>query len=279
VTSPRMSWPHVEGRQIGDGRRQAADGSPLLTIIIPAYNEAATIDAVIRRVLAVDCSKQVIVVDDGSVDAMRERVQPFADRGVVELLVHGRNQGKGAAIRTGLAAARGLITLIQDADLEYNPAEYGILLGPIQQGEACVVFGSRRLGHRLTVSDLLNPCFHGVTLLNWTVRVLYGAHITDEATCYKVFPTSLLRAMELECRGFEFCPEVTAKACRLGIAIREIPIHYQPRTRQQGKKIITRDAWRAMRCLWKYRHWTGTWVPATPMPTNESVERHQHGHE
>lgn len=239
-----------------------SSAGPLLTIIIPVYNEVATIEALLSRVLAVNYSKQVIVVDDGSRDGTWQRVQPFSERSEVEMFVHPQNRGKGAAIRTGLAAARGQITIIQDADLEYDPREYGVLVEPIFSGEANVVYGSRRLGRRVSLADLMNPCFHGVTLLNLAVRIFYGVRITDEATCYKAFPTSSLRAMQLECTGFEFCPEVTAKACRLGIAIREVPIHYQPRTRRQGKKIAARDAWVALRCLWKYRKWSGFWQPS-----------------
>lgn len=157
--------------------------------------------------------------------------------------------------RTGLARARGRFTIIQDADLEYDPQDYRRVITPLVEDQADVVYGSRRLKSKDAWRQLFNPFYHGVTVLNWVVRVLYGARITDEATCYKAFPTAVLRMMDLVCQRFEFCPEVTAKACRMGLKIVEVPIHYTGRARRDGKKIGLRDAVEALRTLWQWRCW------------------------
>jgi len=229
--------------------------TPLLSVIIPIFNEYATIGDVMHRLLAVSCPKQLVLVDDGSTDGTWGLLQKWGDHPDVVLLRHPHNRGKGAAIRTGLAHARGRFTLIQDADLEYDPRDYPRLLEPLLQGQADIVYGSRYLrpspgsrpGGRLFRS--------GVAVLNLAVWLLYGVRLTDEATCYKVFPTELLRAMDLQCERFEFCPEVTAKACRMGLTLVEVPIRYIPRTAAEGKKIRWKDGWEALATLWKWRHW------------------------
>ncbi len=271
----------------------------LLSVIVPVYNEGVTIDEILRRVLhAPYDNKQLIVVDDGSTDRTAEVLAQWEGHPQVVLLQHSENRGKGAAIRTGLEHARGRFTLIQDADLEYDPADYPRLLEPLLSGKAAVVYGSRRLGQkvlgcnqspkqdvrqRVGVSkwaqycrELVNPFYHGVTLLNIMVRLLYRVKITDEATCYKLFPTEVLRAMELECQRFEFCPEVTAKAARLGLRIVEVPIHYSPRSLREGKKIGWRDGWEAIIVLWKYRRWrpTRSASPAAQGAANAKWPRH-----
>jgi len=162
--------------------------------------------------------------------------------------------GKGRAIRTALAAAKGQFTIIQDADLEYWPEDYPRLLEPLLAGEAVVVYGSRYLRESVTKRRFTVFRF-GVSLLNVAVRVLYGVRLTDEATCYKVFPTEVLRAMDLECERIEFCPEVTAKACRMGLRIAEVPVRYNARTKKEGKKIRWRDGLTAIWTLWKWRNW------------------------
>jgi len=258
---------------------------PLLSVIVPVYNEVATVDEILRRVVEAQApgDKEIIVVDDGSTDRTAEVLEKWEGHPQVVLLQHTANRGKGAAIRTGLEHARGRFTLIQDADLEYDPADYARLLEPLLSGKADAVYGSRRLGEKVfgcerqseenrrkplwmrcwfgRLRELVNPFYHGVTLLNIMVRLLYRAKITDEATCYKVFPTEVLRAMELECERFEFCPEVTAKAVRLGLRIVEVPIHYQGRSLREGKKIRFRDGLVAIATLWKYRRWR----PARPV--------------
>jgi dolichol-phosphate mannosyltransferase len=227
----------------------------LLTVIIPACNEEHTVDGLLHAVMAAPGDKQVIVVDDASTDATAEIASCWAkEHPCCELLRHEVNRGKGAAIRTALAHARGQYTIIQDADLEYDPADYPRLLEPLLAGKAQVVYGSRYLAPAIQGRPPLTFRW-GVSALNLAVRALYGARLTDEATCYKVFPTALLRAMDLRCERFEFCPEVTAKACRMGLKILEVPIRYRPRTIAEGKKVRWRDGWEALRTLWRWRRW------------------------
>lgn len=229
--------------------------SILLSVIVPVYNEERTIDEILRRVIAADCRKELIVVDDASNDRTAEVLQTWQSHPQVTVQRHASNRGKGAAIRTGLKHARAEYTIVQDADLEYDPSDYPKLLRPVLVGEADAVYGSRRLAERLTLHELLNPFYHGVSVLNALVRLWYGLRITDEATCYKLFPTQTLRMMELQCERFEFCPEVTAKAARLGLRIVEVPIHYQGRSIREGKKIRFRDGWEAILTLRRYRRW------------------------
>jgi len=232
-----------------------ASETPLLTVIVPVYNEVHTIDRLLRRVLAAPYEKQVIVVDDGSTDGTVELLEKWEGHARVELLQHSKNRGKGAAIRTGLEHAEGRFTIIQDGDLEYDPQDFPRLIEPLLSGEAQVVYGSRYLGREGGPRQHWRLLRLGVWCLNVCVRLLYGARLTDEATCYKVFPTALLRAMELECERFEFCPEVTAKACRLGLAIHEVPISYDARSVQGGKKIRFSDGLAALAALWRWRNW------------------------
>ena len=227
----------------------------LLTVIIPVFNEAQTIDQLLRSVLAAPYNKQLIVVDDGSTDGTTEILERWEGHPQVELLAHSKNRGKGAAIRTGLEQARGRFTIVQDADLEYDPCDYPRLIEPLVSGQAQVVYGSRYLRSDRRGSRQWSLFRCGVAALNACVRVLYGARLSDEATCYKAFPTEVLRAMDLECERFEFCPEVTAKACRLGLKIVEVPVTYHARTVQQGKKIRWRDGWEALKTLWRWRKW------------------------
>ncbi len=235
----------------------------ILTVIVPVYNEVQTIDELLRRVVAAPYWKQVVVVDDSSTDGTVEVLEKWEDHPEVVLLQHTRNRGKGAAIRTGLEYAEGYFTVIQDADLEYDPQDYARIIEPLLSGEAEVVYGSRYLreaGHPRQPWRLLR---FGVFVLNAFVRLVYGTRLTDEATCYKAFPTAVLRSMDLECERFEFCPEVTAKACRMGLKITEVPIRYRSRTIEAGKKIRWIDGVAALRTLWRWHSWRPTTVVAT----------------
>ena len=229
-----------------------------LTIIIPAYNEernlASVLDSVMQVELSYGADKEIIVVDDGSTDNTVSRVQSFVaanPQARINLIRHISNQGKGAAIRTALPAVSGEYVIIQDADGELDPRDFAKMLSKMVDEDLPVVYGSRfliaggRLGSRFF--------YYGNRILSALANVLYGQHLTDEATCYKLFRTSLLRSLTLRCRGFEFCPEVTAKIARCGIKIQEVPINYYPRTREQGKKVRLRDGIIAVWCLLKYR--------------------------
>jgi dolichol-phosphate mannosyltransferase len=229
----------------------------LLSILIPAYQEEATIREIIERVVAVDTEslgfeKEVIVCDDGSRDQTRSFAQELEKTDPrVRVVWNPENRGKGAAIRTALDAARGDYVLIQDADLEYDVADYPALLREVTKG-ADVVYGSRFLSNPRPTGMKL-PNFVANRALSIAANLLYGLSITDEATCFKLFRTDLLRSFELQCERFEFCPEVTAKAGLRGIHIVEVPISYSARAIADGKKIRWTDGVEAMWVLVKHR--------------------------
>jgi glycosyltransferase involved in cell wall biosynthesis len=214
-----------------------------LSVIVPVYNEERTVEAVLARLAAGPYpDQQVIVVDDGSTDRTPQLLRAWAGRPGFLLLRHPVNRGKGAAVRTGLAHAAGDVTVIQDADLEYDPADLPELVEPLLRGECEAAYGSRYLapGRPLPWTRFRLA----VVALNGLVRLLYARRLTDVATCYKALRTDLYRRLDLRSERFELCAEMTAKLCRLGVPIREVPIGYRPRTRAEGKKIGWRDAWR-----------------------------------
>jgi dolichol-phosphate mannosyltransferase len=223
----------------------------LLSILIPAYQEERTIGEVLRQVGAIPTEpvgfrKEILVCDDGSTDGTVDLVREcIAADDRIRLVRHERNRGKGAAIRTALAEARGDYALIQDADLEYEVSDYPALLAEVNGG-ADVVYGSRFLnGERPHGMRTAN--YVANRILTLSANLLYpGLSITDEATCFKVFRTDLLRSLDLECEGFEFCPEVTAKLGRRRVAIAEVPIHYRARNIAEGKKVRWTDGVEAL---------------------------------
>lgn len=221
---------------------------PRVTVVIPAFNEEPTIREVITRVSAVLPGAQIIVVDDASDDATVEIARSFGS--TVRVLVQESNQGKGSAVRRALPEAEGDIIVVQDADLEYFPEDLPVLLEPFQTPSVQAVYGTRFKSGRPPMR-LLN--YIANRILATAANVLYGASLTDEATCYKLFRREVICGLKLTCRRFEFCPEVTAKMLRSGIKIVEVPIRYNPRTAAEGKKITWRDGVQALWTLVKYR--------------------------
>ncbi len=220
-----------------------------LAIIVPAYNEEDTIAEVVARLRAIPLEKEIIVVNDASTDGTGRVLAGLGGPDLV-VLTHPKNRGKGAAIRTAIAAVTAPAVVIQDADLEYLPEELPMLLEPVAAGRADVVYGSRFAGSLEGMRFANYLCNKG---LAWMASLLYGQWITDEATCYKLFRSEVLKSMPLVCERFEFCPEVTARVRRRGIRILELPITYRGRTVAAGKKIRLVDAWEAFVTLLRFR--------------------------
>jgi len=223
---------------------------PLLSVVMPAFNELATIEEVVRRVLALPLRTQLIVVDDCSTDGTRDLLTRLQSELGFTLLLQPVNGGKGSALRRGFEAVAGDLVVIQDADLEYSPEEFPELIELICQGRADVVYGSRFLGrHRV----FLFTHYLGNRLLTFLTNVLYNTMLTDMETCYKVMRVDVLRAMRLESDGFGIEPEMTAKIFKRGYRVYEVPITYDGRGYEDGKKITWRDGVVALWVLLKYR--------------------------
>jgi len=222
-----------------------------ITVLIPVYNEINTIEKIIERVQAMDVASEIVIVDDGSQDGTRDFLQRINGQDGVRVLLHERNQGKGAAVRTGIEAAQGDVILIQDADLEYDPRDYPDLLQPLEEGLADVVYGSRFLGgpRRPTMF------WHMVAnkMLTFITNILYDTILTDMETGYKVFRREIVEGMPIHAKRFEFEPEFTAKILKRKVRIFEVPISFNPRDYAEGKKIGIRDAFEAVWALLKYR--------------------------
>lgn len=222
-----------------------------LSILIPVYNEKDTVLELLRRVeaVALPVAKQIVIVDDGSTDGTRAILKGLGTR--AKVILHERNLGKGAALRTALGHASGEISIIQDADLEYDPADYPGLLAPILDGRADVVYGSRFLGgpHRV----LFFWHYFGNKLFTLITNILYNINLTDMGTCYKVFLTEKIRAIPLHSERFGIEAEITAKICKRHLRIYEVPISYSGRTYEEGKKITWKDGFSYLSCLLRYR--------------------------
>lgn len=225
----------------------------LLSIIVPVYNEARTVAAVIDRLFTIDLPvpREVLVVNDGSTDGTREVLDRLEPRpGQLEIVHAAANGGKGSAIRIGFARARGTIFAIQDADLELDPAQLAGLVQPILDGRTRVVYGSRFLAGRPPaplISVLANQALTAAT------NLLYGARITDMETCYKIMAADVAKSLNLESNRFDIEPEITAKLLKAGHSILELPVKFEPRSRAQGKKIGWRDGVQAVQVLVRYR--------------------------
>ena len=227
----------------------------LLSVVMPVYNEQATLRDIVAAVRAVPIRKELILVDDGSKDRSREILQELSALPDVRIVLHDVNRGKGAALRTGFAAARGDVVIVQDADLEYDPAEYPELLAPIRAGVADVVYGSRYLVDPRDPGRERDHFVHyfGNRVLTWFSNLCTGLNLTDMETCYKCFRREVLRDIVIESRRFTVEPEFTAKVARLPVRIYEVPIRYRGRKFSEGKKIGWRDAVAAVWSMLRYR--------------------------
>lgn len=223
-----------------------------LSVIMPVFNEKKTIREIIAKVMAVPIKKELIIVDDASTDGTRDILkQEFEGKENIKVYYHPVNKGKSGAIKTGIPHTTGEIITIQDGDLETDPNDFVALTAPIKSGEASVVYGSRYLQPK--EASLYFAYKFGARFLSWVVNILYCQNITDEATCYKVFRADILKQIPLQYDRFEFCPEVTAKVSKLGYKIKELPMHYYPRSFEEGKKMSWRDGIKALWVLIKFR--------------------------
>ena len=226
-----------------------------LSIIIPVFNERETILELLNKVESADlgeAAKEIIIVEDCSTDGTRELLAGMEAKH--KIIYHDKNYGKGRALRTGFALAAGEIIVVQDADLEYDPNDFKPMLAKMAEPGAQVVYGSR-VGHEnyFKIRKSGHVFALGGLFLTWLVNFLYGTKITDEPTCYKMFKAELLPALNLKCERFEFCPEFTAKVAKKGIKIHEVPISYNPRRKNEGKKIKFKDGLEAIAVLIKNR--------------------------
>ena len=242
-----------------------------LSIVIPFYNEAATLGELLKRVLAVrldGVDKEILAVDDGSRDGSAEIAAHFARQrpDVVRVISFATNGGKGRAVIAGLEQATGEICIIQDADLEYDPEDYRPILEAYHDPDVHVVYGSRILG---SGNRSYHRYYWGGRLVTWWTNLLYGSRLTDEPTCYKSFRRQVLDGLHLTSSGFEFCPEITAKLLRRGYRIVEVPIRYYPRSFAEGKKIRYSDGLKAVWTLARLRIVTSS---GKSCPTRQKVE-------
>ena len=222
-----------------------------LSVIIPVYNEAKNINEILKRVQAQNLANEIVVVDDGSTDGTRAMLAEVHGKNNVHVILHERNQGKGAAVVTGFKAARGDILLIQDADLEYDPRDYPQILKPIEEGIADVVYGSRFLGGARRVAMFWHMLAN--KMLTAMTNILYDTILTDMETGYKAFRRNVIEGMTIHARRFDFEPDFTAKILKRRYRIFEVPITFNPRDYSEGKKIKLKDAFSAVWTLLKYR--------------------------
>jgi glycosyltransferase involved in cell wall biosynthesis len=233
---------------------------PLLSVVIPVYNERATLESLIARVEAVDIDKELILVDDGSTDGTRDLLARYEGRPGFTVVLQPHNQGKGAALAKGFAHATGDYVIVQDADHEYNPAEYPVLLAPLLDGIADVVYGSRFAGYPRRVLYFWHSVGNkGLTLVS---NMLTNINLTDMETCYKVFRRDVIQSMPLKSRRFGFEPEITVKIAKCHLRIYEVPISYAGRTYEEGKKIGWKDA---VDALWTLLYFS--FIDRTPLPS------------
>ncbi len=222
-----------------------------LSVIIPCYNEKNSIRTIVKKVLASPVeNKEIIVVDDKSTDGTSDILDREIAPMVSKVVHHKVNQGKGGALRTGFAHATGDVVIIQDADLEYDPNEYPLVVEPIVKDECDVCYGSRFLNQAAKGYKANQLANKGLTMMS---NMFTHLHLTDMETCYKCFKREIIQAVDIQENRFGFEPEITAKIARMGVRVKEVPISYYPRTNEEGKKIGFKDGLRAVYCIWKYR--------------------------
>jgi len=238
----------MSGPRIASRRQSIAD--PLLSVVMPVYNERDTLGEIVDRVLAVPMRIELIAVDDASTDGSREQLEALSRERGFRLILREKNGGKGAAVRLGIEAATGDVIVVQDADLEYSPEEYPELLDLIARGKADAVFGSRFIGrHRC----FLFTHYLANLFLNLVTNVLYNTTMTDMETCFKAVRAEVLKGLDLKSNGFGIEPEITAKLFKRGARVYEVPITYEGRDYSEGKKITWKDGFPALWSLIKYR--------------------------
>ncbi len=230
---------------------------PRVSIVIPVYNEADHLEECLRRVMASPLDKEVVVVNDASTDGTGDQLAHLQARWPIRVVTHAKNQGKGAALKTGFQAAQGEVLLIQDADLEYHPDDYPAVVGPILRDDADVVMGSRFLFHQPSFfhpdgGDPFITHYLGNLAVIWLTNILYGVRMTDYEGCYKAFARRVVERLPIRANGFEFDNEIVCKALRKGYRIVEVPIRYTPRRYADGKKIQWHDG---IRMLWTIVKW------------------------
>ncbi len=221
-----------------------------LSVIIPVYNEVNTLQKILEKIEAVDLDKEIILVDDSSSDGSTELLQELEEKQNYKVVYHKENRGKGAALRSGFEHATGDYVIVQDADLEYDPQEYHLLIKEVQEGNAKVVYGSRFMGN---YEDMTTAHYWGNRFLTFLTNLLYGVKLTDMETCYKLIPRDLIQSIRIRSNRFNFEPEITAKILKQGYNIKEVPISYAGRQFSEGKKITWRDGFVAVWTLLKFR--------------------------
>jgi glycosyltransferase involved in cell wall biosynthesis len=222
-----------------------------LSVIMPVYNESETLEEIVRQVLATGLVHEIVMVDDGSSDGSRDIMQQWEDDEQIQVVIHGDNMGKGAAVRTGFQNATGDMYIIQDADLEYDPRDYADVIRPIVEGRADVVYGSRFLGKPARKMNFWHRV--GNVLLTLLTNVLYNLDLSDMETCYKCFRADVVEGIPLRSKRFDFEPEITAKVAKRGYRLIEVAISYYGRDFHEGKKITGWDGFPALWALIKYR--------------------------
>ncbi len=235
----------------GDKKEKRTGEALKLSVIIPVFNECNTIREIVRRVMESSFVNEIVIVDDDSMDGTREILEDFKSNRMIRVILHDKNMGKGAAVRTGINAVKGDLIIIQDADLEYDPRDYPKLLQPIQENIADVVYGSRFLGGARRPIHFWNMVANKILI--FTTNILYNNILSDMETGYKLFKKNMVKDLQIKANGFDFEPEFTAKLLKRRIRIYEVPIRFNPRLYSEGKKIKLTDAFHAMWTLVKYR--------------------------